>query len=66
MNDRLRFKGFFRTLPSFGFIAPALAKVARQFDWTQMAIITQRVSVFTEVGLCMQSNVIHVKSVDQE
>ena len=54
LNDRQRFRGFFRTIPSYDFVAPSLAQVARQFGWTQLAIITQRESVFTvvSVGIC--------------
>ena len=49
LNDRQRFRGFFRTLPSFEFVGPALAEIARKFKWTQMAIITQRESPFSLV-----------------
>ena len=49
LNDRQRFRGFFRTLPSFEFVGPALAEIAREFQWTQMAIITQRESLFSLV-----------------
>ena len=50
LNDRERFRGFFRTLPSFEFVGPSLAAIARQFGWTQMAIITQKESLFTLVS----------------
>ena len=46
LNDRNRFRGFFRTLPSFELVGPSLAEIARKFDWTQMAIITQEESLF--------------------
>ena len=46
LNDRQRFRGFFRTLPSLEFAGQSLAEIARQFEWTQMAIITQRESLF--------------------
>ena len=52
LNNRERFKGFFRTLPSFELVGPSLAEIARQFNWTQMAIITQKESLFTLV--CLQ------------
>ena len=41
LSDRTKFRGFFRTLPSFEFVGPALAEIAREFGWTQMAITTQ-------------------------
>ena len=55
--NRQRFKGFFRTSSSYGFVGAALAEIARQFRWTQMAIITQRETLFTMVcgkllGVC--------------
>ena len=49
LNDRQRFKGFFRTFSSFEFVGPALAEIAREFQWRQMAIITQRESLFSLV-----------------
>ena len=53
LNNRQRFAGFFRTIPSYEFVAPSLAQIARQFSWTQMAIITQRESLFTVVSIEM-------------
>ena len=55
LNDRQRFRGFFRTLPSFEFVGPALAEIAREYMWTQMAIITQKESLFTLVNSCATS-----------
>ena len=49
LNNRERFRGFFRTFPSFEFVGPSLAEIARQFSWTQMAIISQRENLFTLV-----------------
>ena len=46
LNDRNRFRGFFRTLPSFELVGPSLAVLAREFGWTQMAIISQEESLF--------------------
>lgn len=54
LNDRQRFRNFYRTDASSEFVGPALAEMARQFKWTQMAIITQEESLFTMVtqALC--------------
>ena len=57
LNNRQRFKGFFRTDSSNEFVGAALAEIARQFRWTQMAIITQGESIFLMVcgrflGVC--------------
>jgi hypothetical protein len=50
LNDRQRFRGFYRTSVSHEFVGPALAEMARQFNWTQMAIVTQSESIFSKVG----------------
>ena len=49
LNDRERFRNFFRTLPSFELVGPSLAVIARQFCWTQMTIISQEESLFVMV-----------------
>ena len=49
LKNRERFRGFFRTLPSFEFVGPSLAEIARQFTWTQMAIISQKENLFSLV-----------------
>lgn len=49
LNDRQRFRNFFRTLPSFELVGPSLAVLAREFRWTQMAIISQEESLFVLV-----------------
>jgi ABC-type branched-subunit amino acid transport system substrate-binding protein len=51
LNDRERFRGFYRTEVSTRNIGPALAEMARQFDWMQMAIITEDQSLFKKVCL---------------
>lgn len=51
LNDREKFDGFYRTDASSEFVGAALAEMARQFNWTQMAIITQDESLFTMVCL---------------
>ena len=53
LNDRHRFRGFFRTNPSFEFVGEALAEIACEFKWTQMAIITQKESLFSLVCVCI-------------
>ena len=59
LNDRQRFRGFYRTDPSTEFVGPALAEMARKFNWTQMAIISQRESLFLTV--CDVESVRNVK-----
>ena len=49
LNDRQRFRGFYRTDASSEFVGAALAELARQFNWTQMAIISQSESLFLMV-----------------
>ena len=46
LNDRQRFRSFFRTDASSEFVGAALAEMAREFNWRQMAIITQSESLF--------------------
>ena len=49
LNNRKRFKNFFRTLPQYEFLPRALFQTALQFEWTQMAVITQTENLFTSV-----------------
>ena len=49
LNDRTRFRGFYRTDASSEFVGHAVAEMARQFNWTQMAIISRSESLFTMV-----------------
>ena len=49
LNDRQRFRGFYRTSVSHEFVGPALAEMAQRFNWTQMAIATQSESIFSKV-----------------
>ena len=53
LNNRQRFKGFYRTDATSEFVGAALAEMARQFKWTQMAIVTQGGSLFRLVCVCM-------------
>jgi len=49
LSDRQRFRGFFRTADSHELVGAALAELAQQFNWVQMAIITQTESIFEKV-----------------
>ena len=49
LNDRQRFRSFYRTEVSTKFIGPALAVMAQKFNWMQMAIISRFGSLFTTV-----------------
>ena len=49
LNNRKRFRGFYRTDASSEFVGPALAGLARQFNWTQMAVISRDESLFLMV-----------------
>ena len=49
LNNRLRFRGFYRTDATGEFLGPAVAEIARAFNWTQMAVISRGVSVFLKV-----------------
>ena len=49
VNDRDRFRTFFRTTPSFEFLSPSLAVLMERFNWTQLAVVTQDEDLFTGV-----------------
>ena len=49
LNDRERFQRFFRTDATGKFLGEALAEIAREFNWTQMAAITRGASAFLMV-----------------
>ena len=49
LDNRKRFKNFYRTLPQYEFLPRALVRIAQEFDWTQMAVITQTENLFTSV-----------------
>ena len=53
LSDRQRFRGFYRTEVSSEFVGPALAEMARYFNWTQMAVVIQRESLFIKVCDCI-------------
>ena len=48
-DDRARFPSFFRALPSFSHLAEALATFAGEMGWSQVAVITQDVTIWSEV-----------------
>ena len=49
LNDRKKFRNFFRTSPQYDFLSRALFQTALEFNWTQMAVITQTEHLFTSV-----------------
>ena len=49
LNDRKKFRNFFRTSPQFEFLSRALFQTALEFKWTQVAVITQTENLFTSV-----------------
>ena len=50
LNDRKKFKSFFRTVPLLEFIPKAVLQIATQFRWSQVAAITQMEHLFTSVS----------------
>ena len=50
LNDRQRFRGFYRTEVPTTYLGRALADMAKRFEWKQMAIISRSSSLFTGVG----------------
>ena len=49
LNDRKRFSGFFQTDATTEYIGPALQALAQEFNWSQVAIITQGGPPFQQV-----------------
>uniref|UniRef100_A0A1X7U3G5 DNA (cytosine-5-)-methyltransferase n=1 Tax=Amphimedon queenslandica TaxID=400682 RepID=A0A1X7U3G5_AMPQE len=49
LNDRSRFKNFFRTILSFRYSGASLGQLMREFGWRQMAVITQDEILFRQV-----------------
>lgn len=62
LNDRRNYKGFFRVISSFQFLASGLVGIARQFGWTQMAIITQEETLFTSVSIKFDHCIFYIHS----
>ena len=52
LNDRSRFRNFYRALISHGYFGEAVAELMDQFGWKQMGLITQDVALFQNVS-CM-------------
>ena len=48
-DDRERFPGFFRMLPSFSHLAETVAVFSQEMGWSQIAMITQDVTIWTAV-----------------
>ena len=48
-DDRVRFPGFFRMLPSFSHFGEATAIFSQEMGWSQVAVITQDVTIWTAV-----------------
>ena len=50
LNNRQKFRNFFRTVPQlYEFLSAALVQISLQFEWRQLAVITQTESLFTKV-----------------
>ena len=67
LNDRKKFRNFFRTCPQFEFLPRALFQSVLEFKWTQMAVITQTEHLFTSVrflGVKCQPCTCHVICAD--
>ena len=50
LNDREKYRSFFRVLPSFDNLAPSVVAIMDQFKWTQMLVFTQDESLFVKVS----------------
>lgn len=49
LNNRQRFKNFFRTMPVYTNMGVAVAELAEIFNWRQLAVITQSNGLFLPV-----------------
>lgn len=49
LNDRTKYKSFFRTVPQYDYIPDALAEICQRFGWTSLAVVTQNENLFTTV-----------------
>ena len=52
LRDRTRFKGNFRTTPSFNNYAPAVVALFNKYKWRRVSFITQAENLFKQV--CVQ------------
>ena len=50
LNDRTRFKSFFRTLPCYVYTPHTIASLMEKFEWTRLAVISQDSSTFRRVS----------------
>ena len=50
LNDRTRFRYFFRTFPSLDHIAPAILQIFKKFEWKKLAFITQKENLYEKVN----------------
>ncbi|XP_064393896.1 gamma-aminobutyric acid type B receptor subunit 2-like [Halichondria panicea] len=50
LNNRERFKTFFRTLPCYVYVPPTIATILQHFNWKQLGIITQDESPFNSAA----------------
>ena len=50
LNDREKYRSFFRVLPSFDNLAPSVVAIMDQFRCTQMLVFTQDESLFVKVS----------------
>ena len=50
LNDRQKYKSFFRALPSFDNLAPSVGAIMDYYNWTQMLVFTQEESLFLSVS----------------
>ncbi|XP_019849367.1 PREDICTED: gamma-aminobutyric acid type B receptor subunit 2-like [Amphimedon queenslandica] len=61
LNDRTRFRNFFRTFVSFRHISSSLGQLMREFGWQQLSVITQDESLFTRVTDDLENNIFKTK-----
>ena len=50
LNDRQKYRSFFRALPSFDNLAPSVVAIMDHFNWSQMLVFTQEESLFESVS----------------
>ena len=51
LEDQHMFRGFFRVLPSFELLGPAITKIMLEFNWTQFLVVDEEDALFQEVML---------------
>ena len=52
LNDRERFRNYFRTLPTNINLPSSLITIVKHFGWRQMAVISEDQNLFTGVRVC--------------